>query len=119
MTSTASIQVKFLSDKSDIARLYAHLRERPGNVDIQRHGAEKDQTSLAFGIGDVASLVATFSDVATFLEIGKFIFDLLRTDQGKKIIIQTPVRRIEFVSTTTLSRAEIDEALDHLVKAAR
>lgn len=119
MTSASPVQVKFLSDKSDIERLHSYLRERTNTVDIQRHGTEKDPSNLAFGIAEVAALVALFKDALPFLEMGKFIFELLHDTSQKKIVIQTPMRRIELVSSVDLTRAEIDEALAALVKVAQ
>jgi len=119
MSDKPQIQVKFLGSKDLIAAINQKLTSGPDEFVIERVGPEKDVTNLKFGVADIASIVARFNDITPFLKLAKSLYDVLQMSSGERIIVQTPLRRVEFTSKSMLTEKDIEQALASLVKVAK
>ena len=119
MTAMDEIQIKILGAKEQMDELNKYATQFTDEIQIERYGIEKDPTNLKFGLAEVASLVAIVNGAAGIAILGKKIFDLLRGGSARRIIIQTPMRRIELISSADLTAAEVQDALTHVVKATK
>lgn len=119
MTVMDEFQIKILGAKEQMDQLNEHANQFTEDIQVERYGIEKDPTNLKFGLAEVASLVAIAQGTVGLALLGKKIFDLLKEGKGRRIVIQTPMRRIELMSAADLTAEEVQNALTHVVKAAK
>lgn len=119
MTVMDEVQIKVLGAKEQMDELNEYSKQFAEEIQVERYGIEKDPTNLKFGLAEVASWVAITKGAVGVTILAKKIFDLLRGGRGRRIIIQTPMRRIELISSDDLTAEEVQDALTHIVKAAK
>jgi hypothetical protein len=119
MTDIDEIQIKILGAKDQMDQLEEYARQFTEEIQIERYGIERDPTNLKFGLAEVVSLVAIAKGAVGAAILAKKIFELLRGDKARRIVVQTPMRRIELVSSTDLTPEEVQDALKHVIKATK
>lgn len=116
MKKNANIHTKILGSKSFIDDLSKKLKTFPEAVRIEDIKIEKDPTVLSFGLGEVASIVTLIQGTFFFSQLAKLIFDSIKAKKENRIVVQTPLKRIEVNSTEELSSDQIKKLLEESVK---
>ncbi len=119
MSHSASFQVKVLSSPAFIDFLRREWATSPSQqVQVISSGPERDPTFLAFDLSEVAALVGILEGS---LFIGMFVHQVfagLQSGKTKRVVIQTPMRRVEVVATKDLTEAHVREILQGSLKIA-
>lgn len=123
MDKQDKIQVKLSGSPEDIGEWDTDLQQMQGQVSISSRSQERDPTALNFGLVEVAALVTIMTFGFYSLELVTKIYVTLQRNKKQKnaktkvIIVETPLGRSVFTATDNLSKEQIKEKLDALVKA--
>jgi len=110
------IQVKVISSPKVIEEFKSDWSAQSDQIQILSSGPERNMSSYPFGLMEAAALVAIVQGGVYFVELGAKLFRYLKanSNEGKKIIIQTPLGRWEFVSRDDLTENEVKDVLKRL-----
>jgi len=111
------IQVRVVAPSDLIQGLRDEVVGRMGNESLLDHGTVDHPTSLDFDYSHVATVVGLVNASLLLGRFAKIIYGWLAKNPGKRILIQTPLRRVELVSTIGLEEEEIKRKLRVLVRA--
>jgi hypothetical protein len=110
------IQVKIVSTPDIIEEFKRDWSAQGDNVQIVSSGPEKDLFSYQFGLAEVASLLGLVKGATYLGELAVKLYRRLTEgdDKDKRIIVQTPLGRWEFVSRKDLTQEEVIDILKKL-----
>jgi hypothetical protein len=110
------IQVKIVSTPDIVEEFKRDWSTQGEDVQILSSGPEKDLFTYQFGLAEIASVVAFVKGASYLGELAVKIYRrLTEGDQkDKRIIVQTPLGRWEFVSRNDLTQTEVTDILKKL-----
>ena len=125
MSDNERIQVQLTGAQAGIAALVADFESVPAHVKIISTESKRDPTSWEFGLNEAAS-VATIMSLAFYLgDLGARVVQYLNEPndtapaaqyEQRRIAIQTPAGRLEFVSSKDLTEQEVNQKLRDALK---
>jgi hypothetical protein len=115
MASPEFVNVKIVGSPDLISDLESLSAELPNEFQILTMGPEKGTSYLQYAVGDVASVVAIVQGIYWAAELAKKLYVHLKHGKENRIVIQTPSKRIDLVSSAELTEAEVRYALDQLI----
>lgn len=118
MNIAESFQVKIVSTPEFIRAVESEAKANPEKMKVLSSGREKDPSFLEFGLVEVAAIVTTVTGVFYLIELGSKIFKWIKEDKAKRVVIQTPRRRVEIVATEDLTESEVQEILRRSIEIA-
>lgn len=112
------IQVKLLSSPELIHELEKEAQKNPTQLKIISTGREKDPTFLEFDIAEVATIVTVVQGAFYLGQLSLQLYQLLKSNKAKRVVLQTPLRRVEITATTDLTEDQVRDILKYAVKIA-
>lgn len=116
MAKPKTIQVKLMGPPDTIQALQQALQASPRQAKIVSSGPVEDPTLLEFGLMDWAAVVAIVQATLYFGELSAMLYQHLQDnkDKTRRIVVQTPLGRAEFVPSKDLTPRQIQDALQSL-----
>ncbi|MBK8251078.1 MAG: hypothetical protein IPK82_00215 [Polyangiaceae bacterium] len=109
------IQVKVLAAQTLVDELAEQAEANPTAVQIISKGTEKDPTALEFELGDVANIIALVEGAIIAGEWGYRLYKWISANKNRRVVIQTPTRRIQLHYSEGMTEEEVRTALQQLI----
>jgi hypothetical protein len=113
---TQQITVKIIGDPELVADLKRVVEENPNVMQLHSTGPSAEPSHLRLGLGDVETIVALLSGVAT---LAKFAYSIYRHFSEKKasvVTVQTPLRTIELRAADAVSEESVAARLRDAIR---
>ncbi len=116
MDSSDAIEIKLISSPDLIEEIEKEWKANPNQVQILSSGRETDITSHKFGLVEAAAIVAIVQGILYTGELSVKIYRWLNEEhnQNRRIVLQTPLGKWEFVAHSNLTVDEIKDVLKRL-----
>jgi hypothetical protein len=119
MDTLTVVQVKFISTPELIQEIENHLRSQPESATVQSVKPVADVTSYQFGLTELAEIVTVVQGAYLAGQLAAKLHQLLqeRRASNRRIVIQTPLGRSEFLASEALTEEQIRAIVTQLAKA--
>lgn len=117
MDANNEVEIKILSSPGVIAELEREWKA-DGGMEIVASGPETDPTQLKFGLETVMMIIGIVKAAYAAGDLAVKIYNLLKGQTDRRIVVQTPTGRYEFVHRDDLTEAEVRSVLKKLASIA-
>jgi predicted amino acid dehydrogenase len=101
----------FIADDAFTSELKAFAAANTDRLTIESEQTDRDATRLGFDLATVSAIVTIVTSAFYFGELGVKVARWLAKSRANKVIIQTPLKTVELVKSTNITKDEIVELL--------
>ena len=112
------VQIKILSTPEFIQELKNEATNKSKTIKVLSSGVEKDPTALEFGLDEVATMLAIIQGSFYIGEFCSMIWRQFKDGKAKRVVIQTPLRRVEIILSEDLTEDSIRSILKKAIDIA-